>query len=368
MDTVTRQLLEWWRAGEAVGLATVCETWHSSPRGAGSIMIVGPDGSVSGSVSGGCVEGAVYESCVEAVSSGRARLEHFGVSNDDAFAVGLTCGGQIDVFVESASQETYPELAEALDDVNPPLGVATVIEHPDPARLGRHLVVRGDSRVGSLGALALDDAITATVRGWGAGARSTTLRFADGELPGEGATRVFVRPPTQPARLIVFGSSDLTGALATLGRFAGYHVTVCDARPLFATPERFPYAAEVVVDWPHRYLLAEAAAGRIDGRTAVAVLTHDPKFDVPVIETALQLPVAYLGLLGSRRTCADRRQRLLDRGVAEADLARLRAPLGLDIGGHSIEETAVSIVAEMIALRYGGTGAPLSSITAPIHR
>jgi xanthine dehydrogenase accessory factor len=180
--------------------------------------------------------------------------------------------------------------------------------------------------------------------------------------------RVFLSMPAIPARLLVFGATDLTAAVATLGTFAGYHVTVCDARSVFATRARFHDAAEVVNEWPHRYLARQAAEGRIDERTALAVLTHDPKFDTPLLQAALGMPVGYIGLLGSRRTCEDRRRRLVDAGVPQEQLDRLRGPIGLDIGGHSVQETAISILAEILAARSGGTGAPLSSVTSPIHR
>jgi xanthine dehydrogenase accessory factor len=153
-----------------------------------------------------------------------------------------------------------------------------------------------------------------------------------------------------------------------MGSYLGYRVTVCDARPVFATSKRFPGAEEVVVDWPHRYLQQEVDAGRVDGRTVVCVLTHDPKFDVPLLEIALRLPLAYLGAMGSRRTNDDRMQRLKELGFTDADLARLRAPMGLDVGGRTPEETAVSIAAEIVANRWGGTGAPLRDAAGPIHR
>jgi xanthine dehydrogenase accessory factor len=167
--------------------------------------------------------------------------------------------------------------------------------------------------------------------------------------------------------MLVFGAIDFASALARLGTFLGYRVTVCDARPVFATHSRFPDADEVVVDWPHRYLQAQADAGELDGRTVIAVLTHDPKFDVPVLEVALRLPVAYIGAMGSRRTHEDRLERLREAGVTEAELGRLRSPIGLDLGARTPEETAVSIAAEMIKLRWGGAGKALSGLSGPIH-
>jgi xanthine dehydrogenase accessory factor len=169
------------------------------------------------------------------------------------------------------------------------------------------------------------------------------------------------------ARMLVFGATDHAAAVARIGTFLGYRVTVCDARPVFATGRRFPDAHEVVVDWPHRYLEAEAAAGRVDGRTAVCVLTHDPKFDVPVLEIALQLPLGYVGAMGSRRTHDDRLKRLRETGLPAAALARLASPIGLDLGARTPEETAVSIAAEIVALRWQGTGKRLTETDGRIH-
>ena len=370
MEDPKRQLADWWNTGHTVAVATVCDTWQSAPRSPGSIMVLGPDGEVTGSVSGGCVEGAVYESCVDVLATGRPRLEHYGVSDAEAFSVGLTCGGEIDIFVEPVSPQTYPELGDALSTEHPPAAVATVIAHELPDRVGRHLVVHESGTLGSLGSQALDEAVAreARARAGEGKNKSTAVAYQRDEVAGEPAVRVLISVRVIPARLLVFGATDLTAAVASLGTFAGYHVTVCDARSAFATSARFHDAAEVINEWPHRYLAREAAEGRIDKHTALAVLTHDPKFDTPLLQAALTMPVGYIGLLGSRRTCEDRRRRLVDAGVPAEQLDRLRAPIGLDIGGHSVQETAISILAEIIAARSGGSGAPLSSVTSPIHR
>jgi xanthine dehydrogenase accessory factor len=368
MEDPKRQLADWWSAGQTVAMATVCDTWQSAPRSRGSIMVVGPDREVTGSVSGGCVDGAVYESCVDALATGRPRLEHYGVSDDEAFAVGLTCGGEVDVFVEPVSLQAFPELGDALGTDPPPVAVATVIAHEVAARVGSHLVVHESGVLGSLGSQALDDAVAREARARTGEDESTVVAYAREEVAGEPAVRVFISVPAVPARLLVFGATDLTAAVASLGTFAGFHVTVCDARSVFATRARFNDAAEVINEWPHRYLAREAAQGRIDERTALAVLTHDPKFDTPVLQAALALPVGYIGLLGSRRTCEDRRRRLVEAGVPADQLDRLHSPIGLDIGGRSVQETAISILAEIIATRSGGSGAPLSSVASPIHR
>jgi xanthine dehydrogenase accessory factor len=367
---VLPELMAWWRAGETVGVGTVVATFQSAPRPAGASMLVGPDGTAVGSVSGGCVEGAVYELGQSVVESGTPVLQRYGVSDDDAFAVGLTCGGILDVYVEKVDRQTFPQLDEIADDVEAgrPVAVATVIEHPDPAWLGRRLVVRPDGSAGSLGSSRADDAVRDDALGLLAAGHNATLTYGpDGERRGEGM-RVFVWAFAPKPRMLVFGAIDFAAAVARVGSFLGYHVTVCDARPVFATHTRFPDADEVVVDWPHRYLGKEVDAGRIDGRTVITVLTHDPKFDVPLLEVALRLPeVAYVGAMGSRRTHDDRMARLREAGLTDDELVRLASPIGLDLGARTPEETAISIAAEIVAGRWGGSGERLSSTGGRIH-
>ncbi len=333
-------------------------------------MLVGPDGTAVGSVSGGCVEGAVYELGQSVVDSGEPVLQRYGVSDDDAFAVGLTCGGILDVYVEKVDRETFPELGEIAADVEAgrPVALATVIEHPDPAWLGRRLVVRPERVAGTLGSARATDAVSDDALGILESGHSATLTYGpDGERRGEGM-RVFVWAFAPPPRLLVFGAIDFAAAVARVGGFLGYHVTVCDARPVFATTARFPDADEVVVTWPHKYLGEEVAAGRIDRRTVICVLTHDPKFDVPLLEVALRLPdVAYVGAMGSRRTHDDRLERLREAGLTDEELGRLSSPIGLNLGARTPEETAVSIAAEIIAGRWGGTGQRLSGTEGRIH-
>jgi xanthine dehydrogenase accessory factor len=383
---VLPELMQWWRAGKSVGVGTVVATFRSAPRPAGASMLVGPDGEAVGSVSGGCVEGAVYELGQEVIGSGVPVLQRYGVSDDDAFAVGLTCGGILDVFVESVSPQTFPELGAVSDDIEAgrPVAVATVIDHPDPAWLGRRLVVRpedaegdetvartegaGGGQAGSLGSPRADAAVTDDARGLLAAGRTETLTYGpDGERRGEGL-RVFVAAYAPRPRMLVFGAIDFAAAVAHVGSFLGYQVTVCDARPVFATASRFPAADEVVVEWPHRYLAAEVEAGRVDPRTVVCVLTHDPKFDVPLLEVALRMPeVAYVGAMGSRRTHDDRLERLREAGLTDAELQRLSSPIGLDLGARTPEETAVSIAAEIVALQWGGQGRRLQETSGAIH-
>jgi xanthine dehydrogenase accessory factor len=362
---VLDDLHRWWRDGEVAGLATVTATWSSAPRQPGAAMLVGADGTTVGSVSGGCVEGAVHELCREVAGSGRPRTVRYGVSDDDAFAVGLPCGGTIELFVERAGFPELPVLTEAVA-ADRPVALLTCVEGP-PEQLGRHLVLTEAARHGSLGSDRLDDAATADGRGLLADGRTGLLCYGPaGERRGTGL-RVLVTSFAPAARMIVFGATDHAAAVARIGAFLGYRVTVCDARPVFATTRRFPEADEVVVDWPHRYLAAEAAAGRIDPRTVLCVLTHDPKFDVPVLAVALELPVAYVGAMGSRRTHDNRLERLRETGLAPAAIARLASPIGLDLGARTPEETAVSIAAEIVAVRRHGTGARLTATTGPIH-
>ncbi len=283
-------------------VASVVAVRGSAPRPAGAALAVGPSGEVIGSVSGGCVEAEVYELARTVLATSVPALATFGYSDDTAFSAGLTCGGSLDVLVQRDSPGLRAALRAAVDG------------HP------------------------------------------VSVRFAH-----EG--RVFTETWLPPPRLLVFGAIDHAAAVAEIGRFLGYHVTVCDARPVFATPQRFPAAHEVVVDWPHRYL----ASTHTDSGTAVVVLTHDPKFDIPVLTEALSRPLAFVGALGSRRTHLERLDRLREAGVGDAALARLRSPIGLDLGGRSPAETAVSIAAELVALRHGGTGRFLSDLSTPIH-
>lgn len=370
MREVLPELLQWWREGETVGMATVVGAWRSAPRPPGAAMLLGPDGEAVGSISGGCVEGAVYASAQEVLETGTPQLHRYGVSDDDAFSVGLTCGGILDVLIEPISRTSFAELEEVarcLDD-GEPVAVATVIEHPDDTLVGRRLVIRPHEVHGSLGSPRRDDAIADDARGLLESGRNATLTFgSDGERRGEGM-RVFVSSYAPRPRMIVFGAIDFAAAAARIGAFLGYQVTVCDARPVFATRSRFPDADEVVVEWPHRYLTAEAEAGRIDSRTVLAVLTHDPKFDVPLLEVALRLPdVGYIGAMGSRRTHDDRIARLRASGVTDAEIARMQSPIGLDLGARTPEETAVSIAAEIVSRRWGGQGVPLTERSGPIH-
>ena len=381
MRDILSTITKWWEAGETFGLATVVGTFRSAPRDPGAALAVAGSaaatgaaagtgaagGDVIGSVSGGCVEGAVYELATQVAEDGDPVLETYGVSDDDAFAVGLTCGGILDIFVEQVNQTTFPELGDiaAAVDNGEPVAVATVIS--GPGKVGARRVIWGERARPSTGTLGagdrLDFAVDDDVRGMLAQGLTGTRRYGEhGERRGD-ELAVFVNSFAPAPRMFVFGAIDFAAAVARVGKFLGYHVTVCDARPIFATKSRFPDADEVVVDWPHRFL----AGAEVDSRTVIAVLTHDPKFDVPVLEVALRTPAGYIGAMGSRRTHEDRLERLRAVGMTEEELSRLRSPIGLDLGARTPEETAVSIAAELIQLRWGGSGRSLTDTDGRIH-
>ncbi|WKE67933.1 XdhC family protein [Streptomyces sp. WP-1] len=369
MLDLAAELTRWLGEGREFAVATVVSVGGSAPRDPGAALAVDRAGTVIGSVSGGCVEGAVYALCQEALESGRSVVERFGYSDKDAFAVGLTCGGVIDVLVTpvSARAPVRPVLAAALALVaeGEPVALARIARGPDDL-LGRTLLVRPDgAHEGTLGGHADLDRRAAAEAGalLEAGRTGTVEISADGSHCPGGLT-LLVESDVPPPRMIIFGAVDFASALARAGKFLGHHVTVCDARPVFATAARFPDADEVVVDWPHRYLRRTAT----DARTVLCVLTHDAKFDVPLLKVALGMPLAFVGAMGSRRTHEDRARRLRAEGVSERQLARLRSPIGLDLGARTPEETALSITAEIVAARRGGTGAPLTGGRAPIHR
>jgi xanthine dehydrogenase accessory factor len=353
----------WYTAGLPFGLATVVSTSRSAPRDPGAAMAVGPDNEVVGSVSGGCVEGAVFELAQQVVASGAAQLETFGYSDENAFAVGLTCGGEITVLVRPVTAALDPAFGDIAESVaaGRPVTVATVTDGPAPR--GATLAVWPDRVAGTLSTTGLDVAVTADARGELALGATGLRHYGPHGERREDAVGVFLHSFAPPPRMLVFGAIDYAAAVARIGDFLGYRVTVCDARPVFATPQRFPAGVEVVVDWPHRYL----AGTDTDDRTVICVLTHDPKFDVPLLEEALRRPAAYIGAMGSRRTHDDRMKRLAESGLTGAELSRLRSPVGLDLGARTPEEVAVSVAAEIVALRWGGSGAPLTATAGAIH-
>ncbi|MFG2627436.1 XdhC family protein [Streptomyces sp. NPDC048473] len=368
MLDIAEELNRWVEQGRDFAVATVVAVGGSAPRQPGAALAVDREGTAIGSVSGGCVEGAVYELCGQALDDGTTVREQFGYSDEDAFAVGLTCGGVIDILVTPvrADDPARAVFAAALAASSRGEAAAVARITDGPAELlGRPLLVHPDgSYEGGLGGHPeLDRTAAADARAMlDAGRTDSVTIGAEGSRCGQPLT-LLVESSVPPPRMIVFGAIDFASALVRAGKFLGYHVTLCDARPVFATKARFPEADELVVDWPHRYL----ATTDVDVRTVLCVLTHDAKFDVPLLELALKLPVAYVGAMGSRRTHLERNDRLRDVGVTELELARLHSPIGLDLGARTPEETALSIAAEIVADRRGGSGVPLKGAHTPIH-
>jgi xanthine dehydrogenase accessory factor len=345
-----------------VGLATLVAVRGSAPRGPGAAMVLSADGEVVGNVSGGCVESAVVEALREVMAGGPARLLSFGYSDEDALAVGLTCGGEIDVFVEAPAGARREPLRAALAriDQDLPVAVATMVTGP---AVGALLAVTPGEAVGTLGAEGLDAAVAEDARGLLTMGETALLRYgARGQRRME-EVAVLVESIAPRPRMIVFGAIDYAAEVARIGRFLGYRVTVCDPRETFATARRIPDADEIVTEWPHRYL----EGADVDARTVLCVLTHDPKFDTPLLQRALRTPAAYIGVMGSRRTHERRRADLRELGVTEEELARLRAPIGLDLGARTPAETAVAVAAEIVASRWDGTGRPLRETEGRIH-
>lgn len=374
MFDVLPEALDRLRAGESVALATVVGAKGSSPRDPGAALVVFADGTVLGSVSGGCVEGAVYEICQQVMQTGEPVLQEFGYSDADAYAVGLTCGGILSVFIERIDSEDFETIEKIVQDVKAgnPLARLMVIKHPDDSWFGKTMVVRPDSHEGTMGTEFADSALIGDAIGVLAIGDSRIMRFGAAGERLENEMEVFVCSYQPRPRMIIFGAVDFAGALADQAALLGFEVTVVDARAIFATKLRFPSADEVIVDWPHRYFKKEVDAGRIDRRTAVCVLTHDAKFDVPAIAAVTELPENvrpfYIGVMGSRKTHEDRLRRLREAGVTDEQIALISSPIGLDLGGRTPQETAVSIAAEVVAKRWGGTTLPLKDSGGDIHR
>ena len=387
MKEVIGDIERWRRRGKRVAVARVVGVEGSGPRDPGATMVVNETGEVAGSVSGGCVEGAVVTEALDALASGVVRRRTYGYSDDEAFAVGLTCGGTIHVLVDPELSPVYEELRQALADERP-VALATVVEvdehradgaGPDGAgdvaaetsglpsvRLGATMLVADDGRAtGTLGSPELDAVVQRDAAGWLASGLSATRHYGRRGEARQQELAVFTEVFAPPPRMLIFGAVDFTAALARVAKILGYRVEVCDARPVFATTARFPMADEVVADRPERYL-ATVGAG-LGPRDAVCVLTHDPKFDVPAIVAALGTGTGYLGAMGSRRTHADRVRRLQEVGVTDEQLERVMAPIGLDIGARTPEETAVAICAEIIAQRTGRAAPSLRDRSGPIH-
>jgi xanthine dehydrogenase accessory factor len=364
MKELLPTLEAWQSAGAQVGRAVVVRTFGSAPRPEGAVLLTTTDGRIAGSVSGGCVEGAAAEEIDRARETGHSRVIRYGISDEDAWDVGLACGGTIDVLVEPA---VAAPLAEAAAGSLRDEGAAVVtILPPDspPAHFGPHepgegrppepsILVREDGRLeGTLGDAALDVALVEQAREALLRGTSRTVEL--------GGRQLFIEAyPVRP-RLVVVGAVQAAMSLVAFARELGWSTVVVDGRAAFATAERFPTVDRLVVGWPDE-VADEIGLGRND---AVAVLTHDVKFDEPAIVEALRRECRYVGAVGSRKTQADRRARLLAAGVTPEALARLRGPIGLDLGGRAPAETALAIIAEIVAERYGGSGRPMRDLAA----
>ncbi|MFE7421062.1 XdhC family protein [Rhodococcus sp. NPDC057529] len=362
LDALVRQL----ELDEPCALATIVRTSRSAPAAPGTAMLVRADGSAVGSLSGGCIEGAVHDVAATVLTTGAPVIERYGLA-DDEFEVGLPCGGEMEILVEQLTPADRPDLIRLRDDVKcrRMVAVATVLEHPSLQHRGRHLTVSTDDHTGSTGSAHLDAVFVEQVRELMRVGRSEVMQLTDG---GESTISAFVEVMAPTPRMIIYGATEIGSAVARQGRLLGNYVTLCDARTLFATRDRFPDVDELIVEWPHRHLSAEVTAGRVDENTVLCILTHDPKFDIPLLDVALRLPhLGYIGAMGSRRIHQDRVKQLREAGLGRDELARLHSPIGLDLGAHTPAETAVSIVAEIVASRHGGEGRSLRSGAGPIH-
>ncbi|MGW1316275.1 XdhC family protein [Streptomyces sp. NPDC002426] len=361
MRHVIDRAAAWQGSGTRCVMATVVRTWGSAPHGPGASMLVAEDGTIVGSVSGGCVEAAVIAAAEEVFAGGPPVVERWGVGDEDAFAVGLTCGGTIEVLI----REVRPEVP--LGRVSADLAAGVPVALVTPLDGTGSLVVGRGTVSGSLGGAAADRAAALAAEGMLGRGGSGLITVGEG-AEGAGCAperELLVQSFAPPPRLLIFGAAEFARPLAGFAATLGHRVTVCDARPAFADPGRFPGAAEVVVDRPDRWFRAHE--NLVDATTAVCVLTHEPRFDVPVLTRALSGAAGYVGAMGSRRTHEDRMARLRAAGVTEAGLARLRSPIGLDLGGRGPEETALSVLAEIVAVRRGGSGLPLTVGTGPVH-
>ncbi len=355
---------EWAREQRPYALAVLVSAYASAPRELGASMIVDAEGTVFGNVSAGCVDGAVHDLCTQAIASGEVTRARYGIADGTAFAAGLTCGGVIDVLVipvlpGSSAAATLTSLHEAVERREPcALGVVT-----DGAGGGALVLSRAATSDQRAAPGTHDDGVRAALAAdllrLRSDAHPIVLRYTSDAADIEVLGIPFAHPP----RLIIVGAVEFSVALSRLGAASGFEVTVCDPRDVFATAERFPAATEVSHRWPHEYL----AETPIDENTAICVLTHDDRFDVPALTVALRSRAGYVGAMGSRRTHDDRSRRLRDAGVTDAETARLRSPIGLALGGRTPEETALSILAEIVMVRAGGTGAPLREQQGPVH-
>ncbi len=320
LDTLER----WVGDGRRVATAMVVGTEKSAPRDPGAVLAVSDQGDVAGSVTGGCVEPAVYEEAQAVLAGGEPRLLTYGIADEEAFEVGLPCGGTVYVFVDMLDPDVLAGIRDAVS-AERPVALATPVSG---SLIGAESLVTPDDSEEREG---ITEAKRLLSRG-----ENAIVSTSDGDL--------FVSSFTPRPRMYVFGAIDFASTVASIGKFLDYHVTVCDARAKFVTPERFPDVDDLVVEWPDEFL----KDAPIDERTAICVLTHDEKFDVPILKEALASPAGYIGAMGSRRTTEKRTARLLEEGVDEEQIARIHAPLGLKIGARTPEEVAVTIAAQII--------------------
>lgn len=335
---IARDIERFRSGGAPVALATVVRTWGGGPRGPGAKMAMTADTQIAGSVSGGCVEAAVVQEGREVLATGKARLLHFGVADDTAWNVGLSCGGTIDIFVEKLDDATFDSLLEA-HRKRRATARATVIRGNE---LGKSVLVLED---GTTQGDAADARLVAAARTAMDSGESAWLTLDDG-------AEAFIDVELPPPVLAIVGGVHIAIALTAMAKTLGYHTVVIDPRSVFGSGQRFPHVDELLQDWPDEAL---AKVG-LDRSSAVATLTHDPKIDDPALMVALRSPAFYVGALGSRRTHEKRKRRLMDIGLTEAELARLHAPVGLDIGARSPEEIALSVLAQIVAVRNRNEG------------
>jgi xanthine dehydrogenase accessory factor len=324
MRDVLSTLARWVAEGQEIVVATVIERQGSAPRDPGASLAVNERGEVAGSVTGGCVEPAVIREAHEVLAGGAARIVRYGIADDEAFDVGLSCGGTVAILIFALDPALVAPVAEAVASDRP-----VALAMPLGDAIGEQRLVRSEAE--------LADSVDFAARALLDTGDSAVVQTDAGEL-------VFVESFAPRPAMYVFGAVDHAAALVTVGKFLGYRVTVCDARALFVTEERFPDADELVVDWPDRFL----ERSPVDARTAICVLTHDTKFDVPALKAALATPARYIGAMGTVKTRDEREERLRAEGVSEADLARIHAPIGLSIGARTPEEVAIAVAAQLI--------------------
>ena len=365
MKEIVNEVQQWFARSHKVAMATVVATEGSAPRKPGAVMAVNDAGEVAGCVSGGCVESAVVDEAIAVISEGTPRRLSYGVADDLGLSVGLTCGGTIDIFVDRLQPGLiFDSLVTAINQQRP-IAICTVVSGQN---VGAKMAIEDNSNgaIDLTGDRVLDRLVSEDATALLAkGLTKLCYYHHQGENYQENipSTEVFIHSFPPPPRMIIIGAIDFSQALCQAGKLLGYHVTICDARSRFATIARFPDADEIEIEWPHHYIRSTA----IDPRTAIVVLTHDPKFDIPALREAVRTPAGYIGAMGSRRTHSDRIRRLTEIGMNQADIARISSPIGLDIGANTPEATAISIVAEIIALASGRPGGRLTDGDRSIH-